>query len=59
METRNSRDVRRPIEVVHDASDVGDDSAPEGEKATLGQAIYARIKEEIFEFTMAPGQRYS
>ncbi len=31
----------------------------DGEKATLGQAVYERIKEDIFEFRMAPGQRYS
>jgi DNA-binding GntR family transcriptional regulator len=29
------------------------------ERSTLAQAVYDRIKEEIFEFRMAPGQRYS
>jgi DNA-binding GntR family transcriptional regulator len=51
--------VRRadpPIEVVHD---IDDPAAPEAERGTLGQAVYERIKEEIFEFAMAPGQRYS
>lgn len=40
------------IELVHTAG-------KDGEKATLGQAVYDRIKEDIFEFRMAPGQRYS
>lgn len=29
------------------------------EKSTLAQQTYARVKEDIFEFRMAPGQRYS
>jgi DNA-binding GntR family transcriptional regulator len=29
------------------------------EKATLAQSVYERIKDELFEFRMAPGQRYS
>lgn len=40
------------IELVHTAG-------KDGEKATLGQAVYDRIKEDIFEFRMAPGRRYS
>jgi DNA-binding GntR family transcriptional regulator len=31
----------------------------EPEKSTLAQQAHARIKEDIFEFRMAPGQRYS
>jgi DNA-binding GntR family transcriptional regulator len=31
----------------------------DGEKSTLGRAVYERIKEEIYEFRMQPGQRYS
>lgn len=53
MATRTRKPATR-IEVVHDAA-----VAPEGEKGTLGEAVYERIKEEIFEFRMAPGQRYS
>ena len=59
MPTTSNPALRRPIEIVHDASAAADDPAPEGEKSTLGQAVYERIKEEIFEFGMAPGQRYS
>jgi DNA-binding GntR family transcriptional regulator len=40
------------IEVVHDA-------ARDGEKGTLAQLVYERMKEDIFDFRMAPGQRYS
>jgi DNA-binding GntR family transcriptional regulator len=40
------------IEVVHDAS-------AENEKSTLAQIVYDRIKDDIFEFRMAPGDRYS
>lgn len=29
------------------------------EKATLAQTVYERIKDELFEFRMAPGQRYA
>ncbi|MEY8875590.1 MAG: GntR family transcriptional regulator, partial [Leptothrix sp. (in: b-proteobacteria)] len=31
----------------------------DGEHGTLGQAVYERIKADIFDFRMAPGQRYS
>jgi DNA-binding GntR family transcriptional regulator len=31
----------------------------EPERATLSQSVYERLKDEIFEFRMAPGQRYS
>jgi DNA-binding GntR family transcriptional regulator len=40
------------LEVVHEGG-------PDPERATLGQAVYERIKDDIFEFRMAPGQRYS
>lgn len=33
--------------------------AQDAAKATLAQVVYDRIKEDIFEFRMAPGQRYS
>lgn len=33
--------------------------ASEPKKSTLAQQTHARIKEDIFEFRMAPGQRYS
>lgn len=38
---------------------ISDESGREGERATLGRAVYDRIKEDIFEFRMLPGQRYS
>ncbi len=44
------------IEVVHDG---GDSGAPGGERASLGQTVYERIKDDLFDFRMAPGQRYS
>lgn len=31
----------------------------EGEKSTLAQVVYERLKEDLFDFRMAPGQRYS
>jgi DNA-binding GntR family transcriptional regulator len=31
----------------------------DAERPTLGQAVYERIKDDIFDFRMAPGQRYS
>lgn len=36
-----------------------DPAAPEAERGTLGQSVYERLKDDIFEFRMAPGQRYS
>lgn len=44
--------VQDRFELVHEA---GHDA----ERATLGRAVYERIKEDIFEFRMAPGQRYA
>jgi DNA-binding GntR family transcriptional regulator len=41
-----------PAQLVHPAGHGPD-------KGTLGQDVYQRIKEEIFEFRMPPGQRYS
>jgi DNA-binding GntR family transcriptional regulator len=35
------------------------DALVEGEKSTLAQVVYGRLKEDIFDFRMAPGQRYS
>jgi DNA-binding GntR family transcriptional regulator len=55
----NARPLHAPaarIDVVHDAAP---DAAPDAEKSTLAQAVYERIKDEIFEFRMAPGQRYA
>lgn len=31
----------------------------DGEKSTLAQVVYERLKEDLFDFRMAPGQRYS
>jgi len=61
MATRTSKGTRQRIEVAYDeaADETAADIAREGEKGTLGQAVYERIKDEIFEFRMAPGQRYS
>lgn len=41
------------LQLVHQA---GRDTA---EKGTLAQEVYERIKDDIFEFRMPPGQRYS
>lgn len=46
---------RSRLDVVQD----GSVQAVDAEKSTLAQQTYARIKEEIFEFRMAPGQRHS
>lgn len=35
------------------------DAAVEVEKSTLAQVVYERLKEDIFDFRMAPGERYS
>ena len=52
MATRPLKHAARTLEVVHD-------TGRDGEKVTLGQAVYERIKDDIFEFRMAPGQRYA
>jgi DNA-binding GntR family transcriptional regulator len=55
-----SKLVTSPIEVVHEAAaDSPQGSANASEKSTLAQSVYDRIKDDIFEFRMAPGQRYS
>jgi DNA-binding GntR family transcriptional regulator len=36
-----------------------DTAVPEPERGTLGNSVYERLKDDIFEFRMAPGQRYS
>jgi DNA-binding GntR family transcriptional regulator len=41
-----------PAHLVHPAG-------LDGDKGTLGQDVYQRIKDDIFEFRMPPGQRYS
>ncbi|MEO5882019.1 MAG: GntR family transcriptional regulator [Caldimonas sp.] len=40
------------VAVVHD-------SAKGAAASTLAQSVYSRIKDEIFEFRMAPGERYA
>ena len=45
-----------PIGVVHGRPG---QSPSEGERSTLGESVYEKIKEDLFEFRMAPGQRYS
>lgn len=52
MASRTRKSVNQGIEVVQTA-------APDAEKATLAQSVYERIKDDIFEFRMTPGQRYS
>ena len=52
MATHTNQREETGIELVHVTGNGG-------EKTTLGQAVYDRIKEDIFEFRMAPGQRYS
>ncbi len=42
-------------QAVHAVSD----AALEGERSTLAQVVYERLKEDIFDFRMAPGQRYA
>jgi DNA-binding GntR family transcriptional regulator len=52
MRSRPRSPAAELIEVVH--------SAPgEAGNATLSQSVYDRLKEDIFEFRMAPGGRYS
>ena len=47
MNARSTKPSAAPIELV------------QMEKATLAQTVYERIKDELFEFRMAPGQRYA
>ena len=51
MASRTKGSIAQPIEIVHGGADA--------DRTTLGQAVYERIKDDIFEFRMAPGQRYS
>ena len=44
--------MQSSLELVHDKS-------REGERSTLTQAVYDRLKDDLFEFRMAPSQRYS
>lgn len=39
--------------------DVVQGGRPEGERSTVAQSVYERIKDDVFEFRMAPGERYS
>jgi DNA-binding GntR family transcriptional regulator len=52
MASKVNRIDKAGLDVVHDA-------APGGEKGTLAQLVYQRMKEDIFDFRMAPGQRYA
>jgi DNA-binding GntR family transcriptional regulator len=58
MVTRTTKRSGPPIEVVH-AGPPGTEDSADPERGTLGQAVYDRMKDDIFEFRMAPGQRYS
>lgn len=44
------------VDVVHDATEGGFGASL---TPSLAQSVYARMKDEIFEFHMAPGQRYA
>lgn len=52
MKRLNGPRTEARVVVVHDAP-------RDGEKATLAQAVYERLKDDIFEFRMAPGERYA
>jgi DNA-binding GntR family transcriptional regulator len=52
MATKMSKPAAKTIEMVQS-------HPPDAEKSTLAQAVYERIKDDIFEFRMAPGQRYA
>ena len=64
MATRTLKPTPRDMGIAHET---GADEpmvyaiadAADGDKGTLGQAVYDRIKDDIFEFRMAPGQRYA
>ncbi len=43
----------RPVATINDAV------RPNGEKSSLSQVVYSRLKQSIFDFRMPPGQRYS
>jgi DNA-binding GntR family transcriptional regulator len=62
MGQRTARKPGQALELVHEslpaARGAGTEEAA-AEKSTLAQHAYARIKDEIFEFRMAPGQRYA
>ena len=45
-----------PIGIVHAGASPG---PSEGERSTLGESVYEQIKADLFDFRMAPGQRYS
>jgi len=55
MSQHRAQAVNRKLQVV----EVGAPQAGRDEKSTLAQQTYARIKDEIFEFRMPPGDRYS
>lgn len=53
-----SRAADQPAYVVAPVA-AAHDSRSERERPTLGRAVYERLKEDIFDFRMAPGRRYS
>jgi DNA-binding GntR family transcriptional regulator len=53
LKARTLQAEQAPVQLVHA---VGQDGP---EKATLAEDVYRRIKDDIFEFRMPPGQRYS
>ena len=66
MTTRRNPSGAPRVDVVHDitraidgAAGVADVGVAESWAQSLAQTVYARIKEEIFEFRMAPGERYA
>jgi DNA-binding GntR family transcriptional regulator len=53
VKSRVNQADEAPLQLVHAAGRDG------SEKATLAQDVYRRLKDDIFEFRMPPGQRYS
>lgn len=51
----NTKSTSVPVSDLHVVRDAG----IEAEKATLAQVVYERLKVDIFDFRMAPGERYS
>jgi DNA-binding GntR family transcriptional regulator len=51
----NAQSAGPTVDAIHMVRD----ARVEGEKSTLAQVVYDRMKEDIFDFRMAPGQRYS
>jgi DNA-binding GntR family transcriptional regulator len=51
--------VSRTPRAVQTGLDLVQTGAADREKTTLAQAVYERLRDDIFEFRMAPGRRYA